>query len=133
MLRMACCLPKTGNYIIYMDNYFTNVALFTALRSKGMRSWFLQPRRAQILTVYFISSKASENGDILAAIWQDSNIYKLRHRPGPTSTAALLMKARTYTSDLLCYNLFALSGPVKCAFVLPIFLEENLAVILLCP
>jgi transposase IS4-like protein len=117
-INLMASLPTTAPYIIYMDNYFTSVALFKELRDiycgacgttrpqNGIPSQLVE-LKDHIKSIPWGSLYASEAQGVLCLAWQDNNIVLLlstihspelctptkRKRPAATSTNASIARA----------------------------------------
>ena len=109
VLQLCLTLPyETNRYILYCDNYFSNIPLFHILRSYGIGTCgTTRPHSAEYPSVFKLKKKESRLPwntisavvvrDVLAVLWQDKTLVRFlttAFGADPTSPENIEMRSR---------------------------------------
>ena len=111
VLQLAKSLPKPYSHVIYMDNFFTNVKLYTALKELGIGACGTAKNGSEfpseLLTFREVLTKKNNWGmkayftvkEVLCLVWQNNNTVQLMitvHIPDDLKTYDMLFKKKQH-------------------------------------
>ena len=112
VIQLCKSLPKPYNHVVYMDNFFTNVKLYTALKELGIGACGTAKNGSgfppELLTLREVLSKKNDWGikafstvedSVLCLAWQDNNTVQLMttvHTPKDMEASDLLPKSKRH-------------------------------------
>ena len=111
VLQLAKSLPKPYSHVIYMNNFFTNVKLYTALKELGIGACETAKNGSgfpsELLTFREVLTKKNNWGmkayftvkEVLCLAWQDNNTVQLMttiHTPDDLEAYDMLFKKKRH-------------------------------------
>ena len=111
VLQLAKSLPKPYSHVVYMDNFFTNVKLYMALKELGIGACGTAKNGSgfppELLTFREILAKKKDWGmkaystveDVLCLAWQDNNTVQLMttvHTPSEMEAYDIVSKTKRH-------------------------------------